>query len=338
MAEAYAQIGASGKEKRHAWRASRSRPHHAIVHGSTRRLSYIHDMFSRRTFLKALCGAAASPPAGRMALAEPQNFASPWSEASHSAIRLIAGARAGDALMGAIEFRLAPGFKTYWRDPGDSGVPPTFDWSGSDNLAAVDVLWPTPHRFEDGGGSSIGYQAPLMLPLKVRPQDRGAPVRLALRIDYAVCEKMCIPAQGAATLSIAPSAKSGPHAKRIADAVASVPQPIAQAMGGAAKATSFGEVALTDGRKPSLSVEAWVPRDAAAIDLLIEGPKGSFFARPSIEYPTEHSRSGAFARVRFTSLIEERAKDLARWPLRMTLIVDGDGAEFETSIAAPAAR
>src|SRR3954467_11725511 len=78
--------------------------------------------------------------------------ASPWQRDLHSAVRLLAGSRSGTVLLGGISFQLQPGWKTYWRTPGDSGVPPRFDFSKSENVEAVTVLWPAPAKFEDGAG------------------------------------------------------------------------------------------------------------------------------------------------------------------------------------------
>ena len=65
---------------------------------------------------------------------------SPWSKAAYSSMRLIAGATApsGKQRVG-VEITMSPGFKTYWRSPGDAGVPPVFDWSGSENVGGLDV-------------------------------------------------------------------------------------------------------------------------------------------------------------------------------------------------------
>jgi L-alanine-DL-glutamate epimerase-like enolase superfamily enzyme len=96
--------------------------------------------------------------------------ASPWQKDGHSAVRLLAGSRSGAVLLGGIAFQLQPGWKTYWRTPGDSGVPPRFDFSKSDNVEAVTVLWPAPLKFDDGaGGVSLGYQEPSALVDEVRP-------------------------------------------------------------------------------------------------------------------------------------------------------------------------
>src|SRR3974390_586917 len=94
--------------------------------------------------------------------------ASPWQQDAHSAARLLAGSRSGAVLLGGIAFQLKPGWHTYWRTPGDSGVPPRFDFSKSDNVEAVTVLWPAPKKFDDGaGGVSLGYPAQVGLPLRI---------------------------------------------------------------------------------------------------------------------------------------------------------------------------
>lgn len=94
--------------------------------------------------------------------------ASPWQRDAHSAVRLLAGSRSGNVLLGGIAIQLEPGWKTYWRMPGDSGVPPRFDFSKSDNVETVTVLWPAPAKFADGaGGFSLGYKKQVLLPLRI---------------------------------------------------------------------------------------------------------------------------------------------------------------------------
>ncbi|MBO0715897.1 MAG: cytochrome C biogenesis protein, partial [Rhizobiales bacterium] len=77
--------------------------------------------------------------------------ASNWDGQARSAARLIAGATSKNHgatfVRAGIEIRLDPGWHTYWRDPGDSGAPPTFDFSSSENVKSVNVLWPAPERF-----------------------------------------------------------------------------------------------------------------------------------------------------------------------------------------------
>ena len=106
---------------------------------------------------------------------------SPWDDDLQSAARLIA-ARAhnesgGRVFRAGVEIRLKEGWKTYWRYPGDSGVPPVLDFSKSQNVKAVTVLYPAPMRFSDGaGGNSIGYKGVVVLPLRIVPEDAGKPM------------------------------------------------------------------------------------------------------------------------------------------------------------------
>ena len=126
---------------------------------------------------------------------------------NHAAFRLIAGTnKPGAAMLRAgIEIKMEPGWHTYWRYPGDSGVPPRFDFSRSENLAAAKVLYPAPHLYSDETGNSLGYKDGVTFPLRVTPRQPGKPVKLRVKLDYAICEKLCVPAQGSAELTLAPA-------------------------------------------------------------------------------------------------------------------------------------
>jgi DsbC/DsbD-like thiol-disulfide interchange protein len=100
----------------------------------------------------------------------------------------------GGAHMTALHLSLAPGWKTYWRSPGDAGIPPSFDWTGSENLRAVTFHWPRPHVFELNGMKTVGYHEELVLPIEVAPVDPAQPVRLKGTVDLGVCSDICIPA------------------------------------------------------------------------------------------------------------------------------------------------
>lgn len=108
---------------------------------------------------------------------------------------LLPGWRAADGThVAALRVRLAPGWKTYWRAPGDAGIPPAFDWSGSENVGSVHIYWPRPEVFSFNGMRTLGYARELVLPVRVAPRDRGAPMRLSAAVDMGVCRDICIPA------------------------------------------------------------------------------------------------------------------------------------------------
>ena len=166
--------------------------------------------FRAARILPILAGACLFVAAPAPALAAD---ASAWDQDVRSAARLIAGSAKDEAggrvLRAGVEIKLQPGWKTYWRYPGDSGVPPTFDFAGSDNVKNVTVLWPAPTRFTDGGGGqSIGYKDGVVLPLRVVPQVAGKPVVLRLKLDYGACEKLCVPAKAKTELTIAGGSSS----------------------------------------------------------------------------------------------------------------------------------
>src|SRR5213595_2635599 len=144
--------------------------------------------------MRAALGFAATLLASSLAIEARAQDSSPWQRDGHSAVRLLAGSRSGAVLLGGIAIQLQPGWKTYWRTPGDSGVPPRFDFSKSDNVESVTVLWPAPMKFDDGaGGVSLGYKQKVVLPLRIVAKNADKPVTLRADINYAVCDKLCIP-------------------------------------------------------------------------------------------------------------------------------------------------
>ena len=65
---------------------------------------------------------------------------------------MLSGGQDGDIWQAGILVELEPNWKTYWRVPGDTGIPPQFDWTGSKNAGAIEVGYPVPSRFQDAGG------------------------------------------------------------------------------------------------------------------------------------------------------------------------------------------
>ena len=95
--------------------------------------------------------------------------------------------------MAALKLELEPGWKTYWRTPGDAGIPPQFDWSGSENLHGVGIAWPAPRVFLTAGMRTIGYTDTFVLPMTLVPKTAGQPIELNAVIDMGICSDICIP-------------------------------------------------------------------------------------------------------------------------------------------------
>jgi DsbC/DsbD-like thiol-disulfide interchange protein len=202
---------------------------------------------------------------GAYALPARAGDSSPWQRDTHSAVRLIAGSRSGGVLLGGIAFQMQPGWKTYWRVPGDSGVPPRFDFSKSDNVEAVTVLWPAPTKFDDGaGGQSLGYKHQVVLPLRIVAKAADKPVTLRAEINYAVCDKLCIPVEARSELTFASVAST--EDGNLSAALDSVPKP---ANIGDPNPFTIRDV-KRDG-KVNVLVDVIAP-EGKKVDLFVEGP------------------------------------------------------------------
>ncbi len=214
--------------------------------------------------------------------------ASRWDGDARSAIRLIAGSSAGAGTVpvrAGIEIRLKSGWHTYWRYPGDAGVPPRFDFAGSENVRSVTVRWPAPRRIPEQGLNVIGYKGGVILPLVIVPQDPSKPVMLRLKLDYAVCEKLCVPAEGQSELML--SGRPSPHDGILRAAEGRVPKSISPGDGPALAVSSIRRE--NSAARPRVIVEVAAP-PGAAIDVFAEGPT-SDWALP-VPMPVRGAPSG----------------------------------------------
>ncbi len=202
--------------------------------------------------------------------------ASAWEGELHAAARLIGGAAiesgADTLLRAGLEIRLDPGWKTYWRYPGDSGVPPTLDFTGSENVKSVTAFWPAPERFSDGaGGRSIGYLNDVVLPLRIIPKDAAKTSLLRVKLGYAVCGKLCVPAE--ANLHLTLSGKAGSEEQHLIAAEARVPRrvPLGAASGANGGLAIRSVHRDADGARRRIVVEVAALR-STPVDLFVEGP------------------------------------------------------------------
>jgi DsbC/DsbD-like thiol-disulfide interchange protein len=239
-------------------------------------------------------------------------FATDWALGPKSQARLIAGG--GD--LAGFEVALAPGAITYWRDPGDAGLPPTLDFSASDNVAGVETEFPAPKRMREAdGGEAFGYDGGVVFPLRVKPRDPAKPATLRLNADFAVCEKVCLPAKAHLELTL-PSTAASPHAGAIGAALAAVPRPVPPREFGALEA---------------LGADRWrlcAPHeDGPPRDLFVEPPEGWW-----IKVATAQADAG---RDCFTLTVGDKPKD-AVLPVALRLTLTGGARAVETTMAAGA--
>lgn len=124
-------------------------------------------------------------------------------------MRLLPGWINGDGNhVFGVEITLEPGWKTYWRSPGGNGIPPQFDWSGSQNVADVKIHWPSPSVLDSFGFKTVGYTEYVVFPVEIAPKNAEKPVSIALNLFYGICKEVCIPANSNAQLALAEGTKS----------------------------------------------------------------------------------------------------------------------------------
>ena len=256
---------------------------------------------------------------GSGALAGAQS-ASPWIDSSDSKVRLVSGTLEIDGkptLVAGVQLRMAPGWKTYWRNPGDSGVPPHFDWSRSKNLKLAETLYPAPHRFADGGGTSIGYDGEVVFPVMITPEWEGEPIELNLAFAYGLCKDLCIPNDVTLSLSVGENSGKG-DALLIETFLARVPKPAAQG----ALPEIVGVEFNSNGEKPALVVDARFPPAAIGTDFFIDA--GDRFIPVPVPLGPPEGGTQRFA-VTFASAAEAAA--IKGKALTLTLISDRGSTE-----------
>ena len=218
-----------------------------------------------RFFALALAAVAAAGDA--------HTAASPWARTPEAAVRLVSASEAVgglEQLRLGLEFELAPGWKTYWRSPGDGGLPPALDWTGSGNLGAASLYWPAPARFTILGIDSVGYEDGLLLPMDVQVPRPGEPVQASLRVDYLTCSDICVPQSAELALAL-PAGPARPSAEAFAidrwRGRAPRPDPAA----GRAELAAGGDGAVLHVALPGIEAE----------DIFIEAEGFAAFGRPT---------------------------------------------------------
>jgi DsbC/DsbD-like thiol-disulfide interchange protein len=199
---------------------------------------------------------------------------------------------------------LAPGWKTYWRMPGDSGIPPEFTWTPS-RPARVDVQFPTPARHVDKSGEAVGYETQVIFPVTVTPE-KPEGLDLTLDLFFAVCKDVCIPAQAQASISLGTDERDPLGSVRVEAARATVPA--------AGNAVTGAEI-VSEGGKPVLRLALQERPD----DIFVESATSAYFRAPVL------SADGREARLAIDSLSD--VAKLKGQTITLTYVIGGKGLE-----------
>jgi len=234
----------------------------------------------------------------------------PWVAADNVRVRLVATPPGPDgSLQGAIEIALAPGWKTYWRNPGDAGVPPRFDFSASTNVRDASVEFPAPTRDDDGYAASNVYHDRVVLPVRLTVPAPGEPVRVDVELDIGVCEEICIPVNLRARVELSADLADHDGAPLIESARAALPGP---GRPGEFELLSLRRVGGPDTQPEFEAV--YNAAEPAEAQLFVETPK-DWFAEP----PKPAAAAGGKPTFRFGVDRRTAAGAIAGTEIRLTL-------------------
>lgn len=228
---------------------------------------------------------------------------------------MLPGWRAEDGTqMAGFRISLAPGWKTYWRAPGEAGIPPQVNWSGSENVGDAAFHWPVPEIFQIGGFETYGYSDQVVLPVEIAPARTGAPMRIAGQLEIGVCQDVCVPVMLDFSVDLPTGARRDPTlALALADRAKT---PAEAGLGPARCAVSPGD----DG----LSLTATLPANASARAVVVETGDPSLWAAP-VEMRREGGSIVASTRI---SHVARAPVALDRSALTLTMIGGGEAVEF----------
>lgn len=261
-------------------------------------------------------------------LAYASEAASEWQAGPKAEVRLISATTAvGDleAIPLGVEVKLEDGWKTYWRSPGDAGIPPQVDFTGSSNIASTNFRWPIPARFQYYDLETFGYSKKVVFPIDVLLERPGEPTALRARVDMLICDDVCIPHTMNVSLDL-PRGTAAPsdHANLINQYSVQVPGD------GTGVGLTF-EAATFSGppTKPLLEVAFRGSVPFVNPDLLIEGFEDHAFSKP--EFTIADGGMLAIARMNAEDIFGDGAAiDLTAQPVTLTLF---DGARsIETQV------
>lgn len=244
---------------------------------------------------------------------------SDWTEIDNARLRLLAVRQADGGVSAGVEIELAPAWYTYWRNPGEAGVPPQFDFGGSDNVETVAVHYPVPERHDDGVSVSVIYRDQVVFPLTVRPGDAGAPVRLTLDASFGVCSTVCIPSRASAEVTVPAAAAADPLSEaKIAQYRARLP--------GAPQPGRF-EIAAVAVADAALTIDVLAPAGTPA-DLFADGPEGWYLGQPEFA-----ARQGGLLRYRLS--LAGRPPDAAASGQAFRFLAVAGGEAIEQTLVVP---
>ncbi len=235
---------------------------------------------------------------------------SPWQDSAGGPVRIVVAEPASSetSVHAILQIQLREGWKTYWRDPGDAGVPPQFDLTGSENLELAALQFPAPHRFDDGTSVWAGYKEPVLIGVDLKRADASKAMRLKGSVFLGVCEKICVPVKVEFDVPLGDAMTSSEDQQLVASTYAELPI--------AASAASGVTSAVVDDKRLIIAVATAAPTP----DLYLAAPRGWQFGAPKLV-------SAAGGKAEFEAAILYAPKDGVQADAAVNYtLVEGDAA------------
>lgn len=236
----------------------------------------------------------------------------------NATVNVLPGWRLGDGVhMAALWITLDADWKTYWRAPGEAGIPPSVDWSGSRNLETVSFDWPVPEVIVSNGVTTLGYTHELVLPMEVAAVDPDADILVEATLAFGICEEVCMPLQ--AHVSAVLPAAATEEDPRILDALAARPDTAAEA---AVVSAQCAVEPISDGLRVTARLE--MPEVGAGEFVVVEPADPAIWVSESIRTRTDNIL------VAEADLVPPEAKPFELDPgtLRFTVLAQGRGVDI----------
>ncbi|MEP0508303.1 MAG: protein-disulfide reductase DsbD domain-containing protein [Aurantimonas coralicida] len=225
-------------------------------------------------------------------------------------LRLVAGEAAPDGTVrGALLVDLAPGWHTYWLDPGASGIPPHIDFTATDNLAAADLKFPAPLRFGEGIARANGYENAVVIGYALTPRPGTTLDTVTASLAIGVCQDICIPVQA----ELAADTGDAAATETVAATFAALP----------ARDGPLGRIssAVLPAGGDVLTVAVETVLDAQDADLFVRGPDGWYFDEPAT--PVRNGDS-----LEFRVPVVGRPRGATDGPATLDMVVTGARGDF----------
>jgi len=252
--------------------------------------------------------------------------ASPWVETGYARIRLVSGGTQNDGKRWlGVQITLDPKWKTYWRNPGHSGVPPRFNWSQSTNFSKARVVWPAPEYLRDDYGIAYGYYDQVVFPVEITPKSSSEDIAVKLTINYAVCKDICIPELSELAL-VLPAIENTTDENRenLQDLITKYIDRAPKIQSASSELRIETTNIEMNADKPVLAITAALGASPASAELFVEGPQDYFFRVPDTFEDLGDGRGRFIVAIDGAKTID----DLAGFRIGSTLVTADSATEY----------